>query len=117
MPKTEIVEISESVCAGDLWPATELVKKHPIVNKHEWELSQVKVYNDDTPLHFISAVENPLYDPWGRTLLPWMWELSNVELGWEKLHRALVLHRLQADFRYTTVSGKPTCLYRYQLTN
>jgi hypothetical protein len=114
----EVIEIPEAVCAGDLWLAEELVKKYPIVNKHEWELSKVKGYNcDETPLHFISVIENPLYDPWGRKLIPWIWELSNVELEWEKLHGGVKLHRLQAYFRYTTVAGKPACLYRYELTN
>ena len=114
----EIIEIPESVCAGDLWLAEELVKKFPIANKHEWELSTVKGYNPTSaPLHFVSVIENPLWDPWGRKLIPWLWELGNVEMEWEKLHGGVKLHRLQADFRYTTVAGKPACLYRYQLTN
>ena len=116
--EVEIVEISESVCAGDLWLAEELVKKYPIVNELEWELSKVKGYNcDETPLHFNSMIENPLYDPWGRKLIPWMWELSNVELEWEMLRGGARLHRLQAYYRYTTVAAKPACLYRYELTN
>lgn len=113
----EIIEIPESVCAGDLWLATELVKKYPIVNELEWELSTVKGYNSTAPLHFVSVIENPMHDPWGRKLIPWMWELANVEIEWEKLHGGVKLYSLKTCFRYTTVAGKPACLYRYELTN
>ena len=114
--KVEIIDVSESVCAGELWLATELVEKYPITNELEWELAKIKGYETMGPMHFVSMIENPLNDPWGRKLLPWMWELSNVELEWEKLHGGAKLHRLQAYFRYTTVAAKPACLYRYELT-
>ena len=116
----ELVLISEFV-SFDQWLAEELVKTYPIVNELEWELSRVKGYNDDTPLHFISVIENPSCDPWGRTLIPWTYEYANVEMEWEKLHGGVKLlldnPEPQAYYRYTTVAKKPACLYRYDPTN
>ena len=110
-----IIDVSESVCGGELWLATELVEKYPITNKHEWELAKIKGYETMGPMHFVSMIENPLNDPWGRKLLPWSWELSDDELEWEELEGGSVGYRLETNFRYSTVAGLPVCLYRYRL--
>ena len=114
---TEVIEIPEAACAGHLWLAANLVEKYPITNEHEWELAKIKGYEtDECPMHFVSMIENPLYDPWGRKLIPWLWELGNVEMEWQPLERAdKRIYRLEANFRYSTVGGKPVCLYRYKL--
>ena len=111
----EVIEIPEAVCAGHLWLATDLVETHPITNELEWELAKLKGYETMGPKHFVSMIENPLNDPWGRKLIPWMWDLSNVEMEWEELKGGSVGYRLETQFRYSTVAGKPLCLYRYKL--
>ena len=113
----EIIEIPEAACAGELWLPTELVEKYPITNELEWELAKIKGYETDKcPMHFVSMIENPLYDPWGRKLLPWSWELESKVVEWQVLERAdKRIYRLEANFRYSTVGGKPVCLYRYRL--
>ena len=107
--KVELIDVSESVCAGDLWLATDLVEKYPITNELEWELAKIKGYETMGPMHFVSVIENPRNDPWGRMLLPWKWELSNVELEWEELEGGSVGYRLETNFRDSTVAGKPDC--------